>query len=503
MSALEHLDSVIAFVAIISGVSLVVTTLTQTLSAALGLRGRHLRWGLEELIEQLDPQLGSAAASVSHVLLTHPLVSDSMFARRSIVARWFALTGLLRLWQGWKYASALRAPELRGLIEKLGAGSATWLVPMESILQSLGTLEMAAKLKGANPAAVKALRESLQNLRQQPSLDPYWHEALQRLAQPLWAGVGEGREFKDPSAVLFAANRLRDLLRAMRGIQWLAEKVANLETQTAEERRRLIGEFERLAGTAQAAPWLQSSFAARLQEIRHPLDRWFDASMDRVSQHFGSHLRLWTVGFAFLVAFGLQVDAIRLFRRLSSDATLRASVVARTDGLLRRMEETTNAPANAVASYRDALEVVLARPSDGRFTNLVETLRIHAPFANVGEATNWLAATLRSLGTNAPTATESGRLIAEFEREVDRAPLLGAVNRFQSALEDEFVVDLIPKRFAWPWSSSARGSFLGTLVTGVFLSLGAPFWFNLLKNLSNLRPILASKQQAEHENPKR
>jgi hypothetical protein len=31
------------------------------------------------------------------------------------------------------------------------------------------------------------------------------------------------------------------------------------------------------------------------------------------------------------------------------------------------------------------------------------------------------------------------------------------------------------------------------------LSLGAPFWFNALKTLSNLRPVLANREQKERE----
>jgi hypothetical protein len=34
------------------------------------------------------------------------------------------------------------------------------------------------------------------------------------------------------------------------------------------------------------------------------------------------------------------------------------------------------------------------------------------------------------------------------------------------------------------------------LATAILLSLGAPFWFNMLKQLTNLRPILANKQDA-------
>ena len=37
----------------------------------------------------------------------------------------------------------------------------------------------------------------------------------------------------------------------------------------------------------------------------------------------------------------------------------------------------------------------------------------------------------------------------------------------------------------------------GMLVAGLFLSLGAPFWFNALKQLANLRPVIAGKVDQE------
>jgi len=40
---------------------------------------------------------------------------------------------------------------------------------------------------------------------------------------------------------------------------------------------------------------------------------------------------------------------------------------------------------------------------------------------------------------------------------------------------------------------------LGALITAALLNLGAPFWFNALKSLANLRPILAAKQQEEQK----
>ncbi len=34
---------------------------------------------------------------------------------------------------------------------------------------------------------------------------------------------------------------------------------------------------------------------------------------------------------------------------------------------------------------------------------------------------------------------------------------------------------------------------LGVIMTTLFLGLGAPFWYNLLRQLGNLRPLLAGK----------
>jgi hypothetical protein len=67
--------------------------------------------------------------------------------------------------------------------------------------------------------------------------------------------------------------------------------------------------------------------------------------------------------------------------------------------------------------------------------------------------------------------------------------------------------DLVPKPFWGRWDKEpipywARDycpqfahylrHLLGVLITAGLLALGAPFWFNLLKNLMNLRPAVAN-----------
>src|SRR5262245_44023861 len=105
---LDHLDTLISFVVIISGLSVVVTTLTQMVSAALGLRGSNLRWGLKTLIEQLDPGLKEHATTLAEQVLHHPLVSDSSFSGFRT-----------RLFARWKLASTIRKDELLEILHRL------------------------------------------------------------------------------------------------------------------------------------------------------------------------------------------------------------------------------------------------------------------------------------------------------------------------------------------------------------------------------------------------
>ena len=105
---LERLDTIVAFVVILAGVSLLVTIFTQTMSAFFGLRGTNLCWGIETLLKELDPNLKSHAAKITREVLRHPLISDSTFSRIK-----------LKLLDRWKLASAIRKEELIEILHML------------------------------------------------------------------------------------------------------------------------------------------------------------------------------------------------------------------------------------------------------------------------------------------------------------------------------------------------------------------------------------------------
>jgi len=115
---LANLDVLIGLAVIMLGLSLIVTVANQAVSAALGLRGMNLKWGLSVLVQELHrdrfrpPEtkvpffgndLNEQAADAVDQVLRHRLVSDSR---------------LPRFW--WRRASAIRFDEFLKVIHLLG-----------------------------------------------------------------------------------------------------------------------------------------------------------------------------------------------------------------------------------------------------------------------------------------------------------------------------------------------------------------------------------------------
>lgn len=113
---MARLDVLIAFAVVMLGLSVLITTLTQMVSAVLGYRGTNLRWGLIQLLKSVDPTLEANAEKIAQEVLTHPLLSDSnvaKFARR--FAKW-PLVG--PYFQRLHLASAISVSELTGILRQ-------------------------------------------------------------------------------------------------------------------------------------------------------------------------------------------------------------------------------------------------------------------------------------------------------------------------------------------------------------------------------------------------
>jgi hypothetical protein len=446
---LERLDTVIAFAVMMLGISLLITVLVQMVGTFFGLRGTNLRWGLIQLISTVHPPLAGEAQNIANRVLRHPIISDSTMSRFN------NFLSKVPIANRWTLATTIRVDELIGILRSLGdlAGN-----PTEA---AMATIAGAARTAVAPEvrAAAEQVRGILAALPAPPGVAPAASPALQ--------------------------------------IDKLLEKIPT-----------------------------------KVEAGFDDLKSWFDAAMDRASQRFTLHTRAWTVVFAFLVAFVLHLDGFRFLSELSSNPDMRASLVASADAMAKNADAilaqqrnaatqatpagaTQPTPASAAKShvpqaYQNAMSALASKNK-----LLQAALTAEKPyFASREEGIEWMRKALQG-------DAQTDDLIKEYETAVDNeltsqddkmldraASIRGILNhaKFQ----------LIPDPYhSWdffPWSPAPFSvgklyhvslwknlHFWGILFSSALLTLGAPFWFNALKNLSALRPIVAGKQDKEQK----
>ncbi len=271
--------------------------------------------------------------------------------------------------------------------------------------------------------------------------------------------------------------------------------VGRWRLSTAIRRQELVEIISALSKMENPPEW-----AARLKaysgEVQAVVTNWFDRTMDRVSQRFAMSMRYWTVVIALLLTAILHLDAIALLKKLSSDSALRVQLVASSDSLLKQGATILGAQGQTNV-FRAALEQF--RQKNPEAANILTN---PPPLLNHESAHLWLR---QQLGDNA----QAQRLRAEYgqlviSNLVARAPeLTGSMGMLQDELA-RAGLQLVPdyKAIRWRDYSPLRLSFWGMLASVSLLSLGAPFWFNAVKSLMNLRPVLANRVQKEREGDK-
>ena len=258
------------------------------------------------------------------------------------------------------------------------------------------------------------------------------------------------------------------------------------------------------------------------------LQAWFDHVLDRASQRFAFQARLISIALSCIFVLAAHFDAVRLLRSMSAGAELRARLAASAESLDKHAEQLSRPKESARTVvpdvYRAAMISILrtapaipepakrkargrerekvsatAAPAEAPVTSEAKSKAMRAletcpGFANREEAESWLRTTL-----DGNSAREV--LVAAYQQEVN-AELVSDSDKLidQSAsLKSELArseINLFQNERLSPLSSA---EVPGLLFTIAFLSLGAAFWYNTLKNLASLRPQLATRQERERK----
>lgn len=214
------------------------------------------------------------------------------------------------------------------------------------------------------------------------------------------------------------------------------------------------------------------------------VNAWFDVTIDRVSERFTRSTHNLTAACAIVVAFTLQLDTIGLINRLSTDDAFRQQMV-------NKAIEMSNQPPPASATMGAGAQSagpnsgagsgqtpVTAAPSDGA----VSPVAMKLTDAQRAEIDKLAEAGILDIpdGYSAWQARWADvRLFGKWQILGDGA--LGAQPQHQPAEVKQ----------------RQQANFLGVLLSALLLSLGAPFWYNALKNLLQLRSLVSRKDDQQ------
>jgi hypothetical protein len=225
-------------------------------------------------------------------------------------------------------------------------------------------------------------------------------------------------------------------------------------------------------------------------EERRAIEQWFDPAMARTSQWFAMYSRWITVALAIVVAVAMHLDALAVFRQLQRDRDTRARLVAMSETLLEQSPGVIAQVERVRGIYVEILKELLtsessrfrpeAAPPDGE------------PPASRDRAVDWIERHARS-GEDAAALTRAfhERLDARLDGDLQRA-----LDRFNTTRADLTApgLSLYPgEGHTWADLAVNDSHVWGIAASVLLLSLGAPFWFNTLKNLSSLRTVVAQR----------
>jgi hypothetical protein len=120
---LGYLDTLIGFAVVMLVISLLITILTQVVSALINHRGSNLKWGLKTLLANIDstklPNLAAKADIVAQAVLTHCLVSDSWFSGNKVAQKLGKIPPIGALFRRFQLATAIRPAEFTAILQHL------------------------------------------------------------------------------------------------------------------------------------------------------------------------------------------------------------------------------------------------------------------------------------------------------------------------------------------------------------------------------------------------
>lgn len=172
---------------------------------------------------------------------------------------------------------------------------------------------------------------------------------------------------------------------------------------------------------------------SEIQQLQQEIEDWFDRGMERASGVYRRNVKGVGILVGFAIAFLINADTFYMFQRLSTDHAVRSSILETAEQL--EIDRINSADELSVALGIDELSE-----------------RIEDELSSVG------------------TAVE--KTLANYPLPIGRTPM---VMDAQARAQRDWPIPFVPMRV------------VGWGITAIALSMGASFWFDLLRKVTSVR----------------
>lgn len=405
--------------------SLLCSSINELLAGFLKLRAKDLDSGIRNLLA--DPDL-------AREVLDHPLIKALGSTRSETIAVQVGAGGapttgknpLRRLWHrmtGSRRDFAGKPSYIPSRMFSIALFDT--ITPPTGRAITVGDLQRAAAaLGGLNLDAPDPEKES----KQVADLTPQ-----ESIGRALLSLINESR---DPGQLRLTLDAAKELVNRLSDVSLDDAAKASLNAVgTLDELRRRIEELPDIAVRQRLLDAIAEGQAG-LNRARQSVELWFDDAMERASGIYKRRTQWWLLVIATVVTLALGVDTFRIYNSLATNPGLRTALVAQIEqsseggGILET--PTPTAAADAAGTPTANNEPAQPAPSpQGVFDELERT---NLPFGYA----DWPG--------------------------------------FTAEAED-----------AGDWTRWIIARFFGLLLTTFAVALGAPFWFDVLNRVSNIR----------------
>lgn len=206
-------------------------------------------------------------------------------------------------------------------------------------------------------------------------------------------------------------------------------------------------------------------------KFKESLEAWFDETMDRASGWYKKHTQiiLFFVGLAISIVF--NVDTLKIVDKLEKDPKLRQQIVQQADAFVQDHPNLDTDLMQQEIEYKKA--VMLSMQIDSSLKK-----------------------------SDKGTVLEDSLKLVKYRLLKERKDTL--LNRSEKIIKND--IKNVNHSLGLGWEAYDSSSFLnifysliGWMVTALALSLGAPFWFDLLNKLMKLRGSVATPTSDDRE----